>query len=308
MVHYAGDLLPPAAIKASIAYLLRGQRADGCMPDRVTVDGRGVYSPGPEQSPMADHALDNGPFLATLAVDYWVLSSDADYFREIEPCYAADSIISPGRERIGLQSAGPPQCPYGFTDTVAKTGHLLCCSVLYYDACCGMKRALRDGLRRACRVPHRSVDPRAHRAAVGRRVWNVLGRGSRLPANRHLGHALAVELGCTTDQQADRIATYLATHYDGIVQPGQVRHLPAGETWQRLLMPIAPGKYRTGLGTPIPWVARTLGARDPALAVRLVGDVIQDYRQRGIMECVNADYHAVPEYVVSATNVYALVK
>ena len=37
MTAYAGDLLDPDEIKASIYYLLNGQREDGCIPDRVNV-------------------------------------------------------------------------------------------------------------------------------------------------------------------------------------------------------------------------------------------------------------------------------
>ena len=41
-------------------------RADGCMPDRVQIDGKSVMGPGQASSPMADHAWDNGPFAALL--------------------------------------------------------------------------------------------------------------------------------------------------------------------------------------------------------------------------------------------------
>ena len=46
MVEYAGDLFDPKEIKASILYLLEGQRDDGCMPDRVNKEGVAVYAPG----------------------------------------------------------------------------------------------------------------------------------------------------------------------------------------------------------------------------------------------------------------------
>jgi len=66
MVEYAGDLMDPNEIKASIYYLLNGQREDGCVPDRVNVAGQPVYSPGTPGKTMADNALDNGPFMAML--------------------------------------------------------------------------------------------------------------------------------------------------------------------------------------------------------------------------------------------------
>lgn len=64
MVEYAGNLMIPKEIKASIYYLINGQRADGCIPDRVNIDVKAVYSPGADNDPMADHAIDNGPFMA----------------------------------------------------------------------------------------------------------------------------------------------------------------------------------------------------------------------------------------------------
>jgi len=44
MVEYAGDLMAPQDIKASINYLLNGQQDDGCIPDRVNAAGEPVYS------------------------------------------------------------------------------------------------------------------------------------------------------------------------------------------------------------------------------------------------------------------------
>ena len=123
---------------------------------------------------------------------------------------------------------------------------------------------------------------------------------------------MAVQVGCADDEQADRVAQYLVEHYDGIVQRGQVCHLPTGESWQRFFRErgVPYGRYQNGAfwGTPVAWVAPTIARRDPDLAVTMVRDVIADYRERGIMECVNGDYHNVPEYVASATNVYGLVR
>jgi hypothetical protein len=312
-VEYAGDLLEPDEIKASIGYLLERQRADGCIPDRVNIAGKGVYSPGPEHAPMADHALDNGPFMAKLVASYVSQTGDLSLFRQYEPALRK-GLDHTSRANNGLvvNPSTTPQCPYGFTDTVAKTGHLLFCSILYYDACAQMERLCRraecgepaEYARRATRI----------RANIGI-LWND-DEGMFLATDGDCrqvdiwGSALAVQVGCTTDQQSDRISDYLIAHYDGIVQRGQVRHLPAGQTWEQLFVPIQPGRYQNGAfwATPVVWIAPTIARRDMTLAVKMVQDVIADYRQRGITECVNGDYHNVREYVVSATNVYGLVR
>ena len=69
-VKYGGDFITDTNVKASILYILNGQRKDGCIPDRVNADGKPIYSPGGDERPMADHALDNAPFLALLACQY----------------------------------------------------------------------------------------------------------------------------------------------------------------------------------------------------------------------------------------------
>ena len=85
MVEYAGDLMGPQDIKASINYLLNGQQDDGCIPDRVNAAGEAVYSPGAPGKPMADHALDNGPFMAMLVCSYVNQYNDHEFFIEVEP-------------------------------------------------------------------------------------------------------------------------------------------------------------------------------------------------------------------------------
>jgi len=312
MVEYAGDLLDPDEIKASILYLLSAQRADGCMPDRVTVDGHGIYSPGSPRHPLADHALDNGAFMAGLVAAYADRTGDLPLFRRVEPALRR-GLDQTRRAANGLVFNPPddPQCPYGFTDTVGKTGHLLFCSLLYFDACRQMHRLCRQA---QCGAPEEFAR-RADRIRTNLDLlWNN-NAGMFWAADHDCkqidiwGSALAVQVGCTSGEQADRIADYLIRHYGELTQRGQVRHLPAGEAWQRMLTPVPAGKYQNGAywGTPVAWVAPTIARRDRKLAVRMFHEVIADYRQRGIRECIHGDYHAVSQYVVSATNVYGLI-
>ncbi len=51
MVENAWDLLPVSDVRACLSVLLKGQRADGCIPDRVQADGLAVYSAGPADIP-----------------------------------------------------------------------------------------------------------------------------------------------------------------------------------------------------------------------------------------------------------------
>jgi len=312
MVRNAGDLIEPDLIRPAIEFLLRGQRPDGCMPDRVTTSGKPVYAPGSETSPLADHALDNGPFMALLVCGYVRQSGDRAFFRRHEPDLrrGLDFVRRAGN---GLVYNDPdrPQCPYGFTDTVAKTGHLLFTSLLYAQACLEMETACRET---ACGDPVEY----ARRAEQIRRgvmiLWDETA-GMFLAADRDCrqpdvwGSALAVDLDLAGPPQSRRIIEFLASRADRIFQRGHVRHLVAPDTWQRLLTPVAPGTYQNGAywATAHAWLLPALARGRPELAQQLLRETIAEFRAGGIHECLNGQYRSVPDYVVSATNVYAVV-
>lgn len=310
MVDYAGDMLKPEEIKAAIIYLLKGQRSDGCMPDRVRADGMAVYSPGSTASPMADCALDNGPFMAKLVADYVRITDDLEFFAKHEPALRRGLEFIP-RAANGLVTNNPakPQCPYGFTDTVAKTGHLLFASLLYYDAC-----------RKMAALTQRSGagDPALYQqqANLIRENISILWddkSGMFLAADVDCkqidvwGSALAADLHVASPAQCKRIVDWLAQNERHVFKRGQVRHLPYPQIWSRMLLPIKPGEYQNGAYWAVPhaWLLPLLAQHQPQLAARLAKETLRDFRTHGINECINDNYHKVPHYVTSATNLYA---
>ena len=130
MIEQAWDLFDPAEVRSALALMLSGQRQDGCMPDRVNTDGTPFYSPGGDEHPLADHALDNGSFAALAVCTYVRNSGDTGFFREVEPSLRS-GLEFLARDAAGLvwNDPGNLNCPYGFTDTVAKSGYLLGCSL-----------------------------------------------------------------------------------------------------------------------------------------------------------------------------------
>ena len=58
-----GDLVSREEIRRCIEFILRGQRADGWMPDRVEAGGEAVYAAGVKGAPVGLANLDNTPFL-----------------------------------------------------------------------------------------------------------------------------------------------------------------------------------------------------------------------------------------------------
>ncbi len=314
MVEYAGDLMDPEEIKASIYYLLKGQREDGCMPDRVNKEGKPIYSPGGPNKPMADHALDNGPFMAMLVCSYVNQFGDEALFREVE------AQLRRGLDHTTVKESGlvynypkDPQCVYGFTDIVKKTGNLLFSSLLYFKANKEMYE-----LSKRLDIGNSSIYRRRY-AYVQQsifKLWNE-DEGMYWAADIDCkqidiwGSAYAVALGITDEEQTQKIATYLVEHYDETVMNGQVRHLAGNDnSWSNLFIPCEEGTYQNGAywATPLAWMIPVYAKRDPELAKRMLKKVITDFQENGINECINNDYVKVPNFVVSATNVYSLTR
>lgn len=136
----ASELMNATSVKASVRYTFAGQRSDGCMPDRVQTNGDSVMAPGGEmpgnaRNPAHDHAWDNGPFavlLLTSTVSAW---PDKQLFCDLEPqARKALDFVNRSANQLVYNDPVRPNCTYGFTDTVAKTGNLLFCSLLFVDA------------------------------------------------------------------------------------------------------------------------------------------------------------------------------
>ncbi len=125
------------------------------------------------------------------------------------------------------------------------------------------------------------------------------------------GSAYAVAVGITTEEQTQRIATYLVEHYDETVMKGQIRHLTRSEgAWNKLFKPCEEGTYQNGAfwATPLAWMLPIFDKRKPGLSKHTLELVIEDFQENGINECINDDYVKVPNFVVSATNVYSLTR
>lgn len=314
MLEYAGDLMDPIEIKASIFYLLNGQREDGCIPDRVNVAGEPVYSPGPPGKPMADNALDNGSFMAMLICSYVHQYQDEALFREVEPQLSkALQFISVSDGGLVYNSPEDPQCVYGFTDIVKKTGNLLFSSLLFYKANVEMYQ-----LCNKYKVGSPSVYKERYEKVRKNinTLWND-DHGMFWAADiacRQLdiwGSAYAVDVGITSAKQTKRIAEFLAEHIDEIAMNGQIRHLPLSEgSWNQLFKPCEEGTYQNGAywATPLAWVIPVLARSNQDLASKVLEEAITDFQKNGIHECINTGYVKVPNFVVSATNVYGLTR
>jgi len=83
-----------------------------------------------------------------------------------------------------------------------------------------------------------------------------------------------------------------------------------GETWQRQLAPVAPGRYQNGAywATPTGWVINALAVVDPVLARRTFRELVADFQAHGVYECIGEDHRQLESYVVSVTNPLGAVR
>lgn len=316
MVLCAGELIPDRHIRDGIEYLLRDTRAaDGWIPDRVYPDRYVRYAAGDEEFP-GDANLDNGPYLMMLA-DAYLHRIDFDAAKEQfllwqEALTRGLECLPVNEDGLIINESNPPHSPYGFTDCICKTGLLAMETLLYWQALrclvvwmtlCGQDAS--DYRKRIDRIeaafaPAFLDESGMLLAATGDcRQIDVWASSFAL----HIGFPL-------TEDQKDGISRWLIGHYDGIVEAGQIRHLPQGEYWQRTFMPVEPETYQNGAfwATPTEWFCSAINRLDHALAKRTVEDALYYFETEGIFECVNGSYRKLDTYVASAVAVYAAVK
>lgn len=314
MVEYCGDLMEPEEIRRCIEFILRGQRADGWMPDRVEESGEAVYAAGAKGFPVGLANLDNTPFL--------VFAVSA-YFDRIGPqvakplfeawCTRLDSgmaCIPLDAEGLVYNDAANPHSPYGFTDTVCKTGRLFMESVLFWRACRQMERMYRtltqesaaaarygvwaDRVERALPVLF-DAQAGAFFAADGvcrqHDVWGML-------------YLLYVGLPLSPEIRT-QVENWLSENRRRYIYKGQICQLLDGAPWEKLLIEVPAGEYQNGAywATASGWALDFFRRSDPAFAEAMLSELAEDFEKDGICECINEGYRKLPQFVVSAVNV-----
>lgn len=311
MVIYAGDLMPPDNVEAAIRYLIRGQREDGAVPDRVRPDGVPIYVAGPDENPLGEPNLDNPPFLVLAADAHWN-RVDEDRRRALFLEWSTNldrGLAYVPRSASGLVWNDPDHIhsPYGFTDTVGKTGDLFMESMLYWQAARCLARWHRHFGNGKQASEYTQQAGRIASAVGG--LWDE-DSGAFLAASRDCrqidiwGNAYAVAIEFPMGSRRERVIDFLVKNYERYVWCGQVRHLLEGEYWHRLLTPVPRDRYQNGAywATASGWVMQALAYRDRSLAARMFADLVEDFQNHDICECIHHNYRQLPSYVVSATN------
>ena len=223
MVENAIDLIPSEDIENGINYLLAGADENGWIPDRVEADGTARYTAGGPDFPASPN-LDNGCFLI-ICVDEYLKTLDEQKAKALfmqwkdALCKGIDCLPKDDTGLI-VNLAQPPHSPYGFTDTVCKTGKLCFESLLLWRAqkvLC--KRLTQYGLS-ATQYQHgcESIEKNLMRTFIG--SDGMLKAATGICSQTDIwASCYAVSIGFPmTENERKRIADWLIANYDSITE------------------------------------------------------------------------------------------
>lgn len=313
MAEYAPEFVKTEDLKNCINFAQKHKRADGWMPDRTYADGTTAYAAGVLTDPVGEANLDNTPF--------WMLLIDelsrrmpkeefAPLFRNWEESvYVGLSIIPRSINGLVYNNQENPHSPYGFTDTIGKTGHLFHESLLLWRACrMAEKLCIEHGFGHTDWY----ADTAAKIEASIMELYDTES-GAFFAADLDCkqievwgnAYMLYIDFPCTAEVK-NSILNWLAAHYEDYTYMGQVRHLLKGEYWQRTLIVVPEEEYMNGAywGTATGWVMWCLQQIKPELASRMYEDVYNFMVTEGSYECINVDYRKLNSFVVTSTNIY----
>ncbi len=312
------EVFTKTELKNACLTFVNALRSDGAAVDLVTFDGTPYYKNG--MGTMGENPVaDGSPFMIDVAWRTHQQVQDPAFLQQIINPLVQTMNAAPRNPATGLIYIDPAKdwdrVPYGFTDCIKKSGDELFCSLLDIRA----SYQLSDLLTAAGRPDEAATwkaagDSKA--AAVRSVFWDEstgLFKAATVQCDQPdiWGSAFAVHLGVASPEQTQAVAQYLKDHYNEVVVAGQVRHLPAGMSWEAMV-PWSPAGYQNGgyWGVPTGWVVETLNKIDPALAEQTVVDMVNSYQQGGVSEWVwsNGAAGGVGNYGSSATVPLQIIK
>ena len=303
-----GGLVPKERQNAVAELFLSAVTPEGEGFDCIKFDGTVVRRPGYDT--VGDKSVMDGyTYITTLIYETWRQTRDGKWLRpEILDKLAQMLDAMPHDGKNGLPWIDPAKkrerCPWGFTDSVGKTGNLFFMSLLEIRARRELASMLREA-RRPDEADAQMLRARTLSDAANRVFWDDsegLYRAATVRCRQHdvWGSAYAIWLGVVPDDRADRIARYFKDNYGGLVQNGQIRHMPSGQYWDETCW-NKKDHYQNGWfwGTATGWFCWALERVDPALVDQTYNDLISDYRRRGVNERTFGTKTACPDYLAN---------
>ncbi len=316
MVEYSGVHIEEREIVDCIEYAIEHRRSDGWMPDRVYGDGTTAYAAGEVGHPIGEANLDNTPFLIFIIHSLYLRMEETlfvDLFikwrRHLEKGL---QIIPLSESGMVYNSSEKPHSPYGFTDTVCKTGELFLETILYWRACLFMEEmnvqlrlpggvsyyGIMKRIETAIDVLYESSSGAFYAATESCREIDIWG----------MIYSLYIDYPYKKDQKGQMLS-FLKVHAEDYLYEGQVRHLLKNEYWEKLLIDIKPEEYQNGAywATATGWAVWCLFQSDRKQAAVTLKRAIQYFQTYGSFECVNDGYVKCANFVVSVTNVLGVM-
>lgn len=296
-----------AELAAACRIFLRAVRADGAAVDCVKYDGQPIYKPG--YGTMGREPVADGPtFTVSLVWHTHRRLRDRALLDEALPILLRTMEWLPRNPSNGLVHIANPgdRCPYGFTDSIPKSGDQLFDSLLAVQAARQLAGLLTEGGQDAPAARWRQESERIAGSILTRLWQDQPGLFVATSGNCNVpdiwGSAFAVWLGVADGQQARRIAAYFRSHHGELVEHGQVRHLPGFLGWDGKRAEKNGGTYQSGAfwATPVGWFVNALDLADPALADRTVVDMVRHFQQFGACEWIDGERRKLPGYTASA--------
>ena len=312
MVEYCGDLMDPDEIRGCIEYTIARQRVDGWMPDRSELGGDAEYAAGAKGFPVGKANLDNTPFLIFAVYFYFKHLSrelaSVSFQNWRDPLDKGMACIPVGDSGLVWNDPADHHSPYGFTDTVCKTGNLFMESILYWRACLMMEE-----LHNVFGDQHRAVEYDEAAQKVEKAIFMLFDplAGVFMASDGDcrqtdvwgMLYALDVEFPLD-DKIRAAVEKWLLENRRRYLYKGQVCQLPDGAAWEKLLIEVPAGEYQNGAywATASGWALKFFRKADPAFAEQMLEELLADFETDGICECINEGYRKLPQFVVSATN------
>jgi glycogen debranching enzyme len=311
IVENVPELVPADEIRSICYTFLRHQNSYGGIPTMITPAGEPRYiTTGPQEFTDSD----NTQFLIKIINAYYHSTSDIELFASMAPRLDRAMDATP-RSSLGLVWVDPdhPHTSYGFTDTVVKTGHVLMCTLLYWEAC----RIMIDLSEQAGRKDY--ISKYQSQATMIEQNLGVLWNkecdcfnAASMDGNRPdpFSNAYSIYAGFPLGKRVENVMNFIRTRYDDFVYEGQVRHLLRGDYWDRTIYKIPRDEYQNGAYWAVAsgWVLYALAQTEPEKAAAMISDLIDSFQARGIYECINKNYTKIENYVASVTNPVGAIK
>ncbi len=247
-------------------------------------------------------ATDNPAFMVKLCALVCERLEDWSLFRECHGALAK-GLAFPLKSEEGLLWIDPanPHSPYGFTDTIFKTGELFFSSMLQWEA-------YRDMASMSRRIDEDASEWDKKKDQIRgslQKFWDAeagMFRAATVDCDQIdiWGSIYSIDCGLASAEQTQSVVEYVVRNHSSLVHRGQIRHCAPGEYWERGLTPQ--DHYQNGgyWATPFGWWFGAIYPAHPDLAKKTFLELVEDFRENGINEWVLNEKKAVPDYVASA--------